>query len=133
MPGTVKHLRGFFVECYCILQLFFARGVFFGWNAINVRILNPGQIEIEGRWGEEKTLTLRGQPRSQCASKKNVKQKKHKQTNKKLTFISPSISLYFTLEWTTFYRFPVTPGQLSTLSFSLSLSGCGLTTVKFRK
>ena len=51
---------------------------FFNWNAINVRILNSGQIEIEGGWGEEETLTLRGQARSQCESEKNVKKKKDK-------------------------------------------------------
>ena len=71
MPGTVIHLRLFFLECYCVLQLFFATGVFFGCNAINERILNPGQIEIEGGWGEEEMLTLRGQARSQRESKKN--------------------------------------------------------------
>ena len=124
LGGTLaRFLSNVIVFCNCSAQ----QAYFFGWNTIAVRIPSPSQIEIvEGECEEEKR-TLGGQARSQCESKKN---KKKADIN---VHPSSSISLCFILEWTIFCRFPVTQGQLSTLSFSLSLSGRSLTIVKFQK
>ena len=88
LGGTLtRFLLTVIVFCNCSAQQAF----FFGWNAIVVRIPNPSQIEIEEGGGDEEKLTLRGQARSQCDSKKNLKKRLTT-----LTFApSSSISLCF--------------------------------------
>ena len=50
LGGTLAwFLSNVIVFCNCSVQ----QGFFFCWNAIVVRILNPGQIEIEEGGGEE--------------------------------------------------------------------------------
>ena len=115
LGGTLaRFLSNVIVFCNCSAQQAFC----FGWNAIVVRITNPGQIEIEEGGGQEEKLTLRGQARSQSQSKHNSKKK----TDDINVHPSSTISLCFILEWAIFCRFPVTRGQLSTLSLSLSPS-----------
>ena len=69
LGGTLaRFLSNIIGFCNCSVQQAF----FFRRNAIVVRIPNPGQIEIEEGGGEEEKLTLRGQARWQCESKKNI-------------------------------------------------------------
>ena len=64
LGGTLaRFLSNVIVFCNCSAQQAF---LFFGWNAIVVRIADAGQIEIEEGGGEEEKLTLRGQARLQC-------------------------------------------------------------------
>ena len=73
LGGTLaRFLLNVIVFCNCSAQQAF---FFFGWNAIAVRIPNPGQIQIEEGGGEEEKLTPRSQAGSQCESKKNSEKK----------------------------------------------------------
>ena len=55
LGGTLaRFLSNVIVFCSCSAQQAFS----FGWNAIVVRIPNPGQREIEEGGGEEEKLTL---------------------------------------------------------------------------
>ena len=114
----------FFVFCHHSLQQ-----VFF-WLECS-RCGNTEPRWNRNRSGEgcrEKKLIPRDQTRSRGGSKKNAK-KKIPWRLKRL----PAHLYLCILHWTIFYRFLVRTEQLSTLSFSLSLFGCSLTTVKFRK